>query len=45
MKPKLLIVEDDPNLGDILSEYLGLKGFETTLSRDGEEGGKTYKEG
>jgi len=45
MKPKLLIVEDDPNLGEILSEYLGLKGFETTLSRDGEEGGKTYNEG
>ncbi|MEP1096606.1 MAG: response regulator transcription factor [Cyclobacteriaceae bacterium] len=45
MKPKLLIVEDDPNLGEILSEYLGLKGFETTLSRDGDEGGKTYKEG
>jgi DNA-binding response OmpR family regulator len=45
MKPKLLIVEDDPNLGEILSEYLGLKGFETTLSRDGEEGEKTYKNG
>ncbi len=45
MKPRLLIVEDDPNLGEILSEYLGLKGFETTLSRDGEEGEKTYKNG
>ncbi len=45
MKPKLLIVEDDPNLGEILSEYLDLKGFETTLSRDGEEGERTYKNG
>ncbi len=45
MKPKLLIVEDDPNLGEILSEYLGLKGYETTLSRDGEEGEKTFKNG
>lgn len=45
MKPKLLIVEDDPNLGEILSEYLGLKGFETTLRRDGEEGEKTFKNG
>ena len=45
MKPRLLIVEDDPNLGEILSEYLGLKGFETTLTRDGEEGGKTYMKG
>ncbi len=45
MKPKLLIVEDDPNLGDILSEYLDLKGFETTLMRDGEEGEKAFQEG
>ena len=44
MKPKLLIVEDDPNLGEILSEYLGLKGYETTLKRDGEEGGIAFKE-
>lgn len=35
---KVLIVEDDPNLGDILSEYLALKGFNTTLRKDGEEG-------
>ncbi|MEM0938163.1 MAG: response regulator transcription factor [Bacteroidota bacterium] len=45
MKPKLLIVEDDPNLGEILSEYLGLKGYDTTLKRDGEEGEKAFKEG
>ena len=45
MKPKILIVEDDPNLGEILTEYLGLKGFETTLSRDGEEGEETFKNG
>ncbi|MBC6400179.1 MAG: response regulator transcription factor [Ekhidna sp.] len=45
MKPRLLIVEDDPNLGEILSEYLGLKGFETTLKRDGEEGERAFKEG
>lgn len=35
---KILIVEDDPNLGQILSEYLGIKGFTTTLCKDGEEG-------
>ncbi len=45
MRPRLLIVEDDPNLGEILSEYLGLKGFDTTLSRDGEEGEETYRNG
>lgn len=42
---KLLIVEDDPNLGQILKEYLQLKGFETTLCTDGDLGLKTYKKG
>ncbi|GAB4241193.1 MAG: response regulator transcription factor [Ekhidna sp.] len=45
MKPRLLIVEDDPNLGEILSEYLGLKGYETTLMRDGEAGEDAFKNG
>ncbi len=40
---RVLIVEDDPNLGQILSEYLALKGFETTLCKDGEEGFETFK--
>jgi len=42
-KPKLLVVEDDPNLGDILQEYLTMKGYETTLCRDGEEGWTKFK--
>ncbi|MCH7409587.1 response regulator transcription factor [Belliella sp. DSM 111904] len=42
-KAKLLIVEDDPNLGDILKEYLTMKGYETTLCRDGEEGWSKFK--
>ncbi len=37
-KTNLLLVEDDPNLGDILQEYLNLKGFSTQLCKDGEEG-------
>lgn len=37
-KHKLLIVEDDPNLGEILNEYLQMKGFDTILCRDGETG-------
>ncbi len=37
-KTNLLLVEDDPNLGDILQEYLSLKGFSTQLCKDGEEG-------
>jgi len=40
---KLLIVEDDPNLGQILSEYLGIKGYDSKLCKDGEEGLKTFK--
>ncbi len=35
---RILIVEDDPNLGQILNEYLELKGFETKLCTDGEAG-------
>ena len=42
---KVLIVEDDPNLGQILSEYLGLKGYDTTLCQDGEEGFSSYNNG
>lgn len=41
---RLLIVEDDPNLGQILTEYLGLKGFETVLMPDGEAGLKAFYE-
>ncbi|WP_296705140.1 response regulator transcription factor [Algoriphagus sp.] len=42
-KAKLLVVEDDPNLGDILQEYLEMKGYEPTLCRDGEEGWNKFK--
>lgn len=42
-KAKLLVVEDDPNLGDILQEYLTMKGYETTLCRDGEDGWAKFK--
>ena len=43
-KDKLLIVEDDLNLGQILKEYLEAKGFETHLCRDGEEGIKAFRD-
>lgn len=42
-KARLLVVEDDPNLGDILQEYLSMKGYETILCRDGEEGWSKFK--
>lgn len=44
-KLKILIVEDDPNLGQILSEYLGIKGMETSLCKDGEEGLEAFNQG
>ena len=37
-KIKILIVEDDPNLGKILLEYLEAKNFEINLAVDGEDG-------
>ncbi|GGF33121.1 response regulator transcription factor [Echinicola rosea] len=44
-KARLLVVEDDPNLGDILQEYLTMKGYDTMLCRDGEEGWSNFKKG
>jgi len=41
-KPQLLIVEDDPNLGQILKEYLQIKGYHADLARDGIEGTKLF---
>jgi DNA-binding response OmpR family regulator len=40
---KILLVEDDPNLGMLLQDYLQLKGkFEVVLCKDGEEGLRTF---
>jgi DNA-binding response OmpR family regulator len=35
---KILLVEDDINLGYILKEYIGLHGFSVTWAKNGEEG-------
>ncbi len=35
---KILLTEDDPNLGMLLQEYLQAKGFTTDLAKNGEEG-------
>ena len=35
---KILLVEDDSNLGTILQDYLQVKGFEPELCRDGQQG-------
>jgi DNA-binding response OmpR family regulator len=35
MKTKILLAEDDPSLGKLLSEYLKVKGFDNDLADDG----------
>jgi len=40
---RILFVEDDPNLGLLLTENLNNKGFETVWCREGEEGLKAFK--
>jgi DNA-binding response OmpR family regulator len=37
-KIKILVVEDDPNLGTLLTEYLNAKGHEAVLRVNGKEG-------
>ena len=41
-KIKVLLVEDDPNLGLLLSEYINAKGYECTLRVNGQEGYDTF---
>ncbi|MGB1103142.1 MAG: response regulator transcription factor [Crocinitomicaceae bacterium] len=43
-KIKILLAEDDANLGTLLSNYLKAKGFDVTLCVDGEIALKRYKE-
>jgi DNA-binding response OmpR family regulator len=42
---RVLLVEDDPNLGTLLAEYLTAKGFATDLRTDGEAGWNAYSSG
>jgi len=42
-KTKVLLCEDDPNLGTLLKEYLNAKGFDAELATDGVEGAKMFK--
>lgn len=39
---KLLVVEDDPNLGALLTEYLDAKGYEVELAKDGQQGYEVF---
>jgi two-component system, OmpR family, response regulator len=40
---KILLVEDDINLGSLLREYLKAKGYATILETDGEKGFRAFK--
>ena len=42
---KLLLVEDDPNLGSLLAEYLRAKGYAVELRSNGQLGWETYRDG
>ncbi|MCC6541604.1 MAG: response regulator transcription factor [Flavobacteriales bacterium] len=42
---KLLVVEDDRNLGTLLVEYLRAKGYDADLRSDGHEGKAAYDKG
>jgi len=39
---KILLVEDDPNLGFVIKDNLRHKGYDVVLCRDGEEGEKVF---
>jgi DNA-binding response OmpR family regulator len=41
-KLNILVVEDDENLGRMLTDYLKVKGYDVTLAVDGEEGFKAF---
>ena len=40
---RVLVVEDDPNLGKILTDYLSTKDYMVDLAVDGEEGIEKYE--
>ncbi len=42
---KVLLAEDDPNLGMLLREYLNAKGYETSLAENGKIAYETFMQG
>ncbi|TAF35181.1 MAG: DNA-binding response regulator [Cytophagales bacterium] len=42
ISPSILLTEDDDNLGILLKDYLGMKGYDVTLCQNGQEALKTY---
>jgi two-component system, OmpR family, response regulator len=44
-KPKILLVEDDPNLSLVLQDYLEMMNYDITLCRNGKEGLQIFRSG
>lgn len=44
-KTNILLVEDDPNLGSLLQEYMIAKGYNCELATDGDKGLKAFLQG
>ncbi len=44
-KAKILLVEDDSNLGFVLNDYLSMKDYNTVLAKDGNEGYEKFRDG
>jgi len=44
-KPKILLVEDDPNLSLVLQDYLEMMNYDITLCRNGKEGLQVFRSG
>lgn len=42
---RILLVEDDPNLGFVIKDNLSMKGYDVTLCKDGMEGELTFATG
>ncbi|MFA8449195.1 MAG: response regulator transcription factor [Bacteroidales bacterium] len=42
-KIQILLVEDDPNLGMLIEDYLEMLGYSVSLCQDGEEGWESFK--
>jgi len=43
IKPKILLVEDDPNLSLVLQDYLEMMNYDITLCRNGKEGLESFR--
>jgi DNA-binding response OmpR family regulator len=42
---KILLVEDDPNFGDVLRSYLEMNDYDVTLATDGSAGWESFRRG